>query len=256
MKKHQDADIRQRAEKLFANSTIARRADVVAAYQTSLEKAGDVERGRVHFRKTCAACHKLEGVGESIGADLNAIKDRGTAAVMLNILDPNREVKPQFFSYVVALDSGRTVTGMIAAETANSLTLRKSDNTTETILRVNIEEIVSTGLSFMPEGLGETTGRRRYGRPVGLLECDKVATKHVMSFNPQPEAQADRRPADFFERRLTLIPFGCTTRVKRSRYGTSQTRYGASVLSVPPVDALLCEARSNEEMGHATSASG
>ena len=72
---------------------------------------------------------------------------------MLNILDPNREVKPQFFSYVVALDSGRTVTGMIAAETANSLTLRKSDNTTETILRVNIEEIVSTGLSFMPEGL-------------------------------------------------------------------------------------------------------
>ena len=153
LKKHQDADIRQRAEKLFANSTIARRADVVAAYQTSLETAGDVERGRVHFRKTCAACHKLEGVGESIGADLNAIKDRGTAAVMLNILDPNREVKPQFFSYVVALDSGRTVTGMIAAETANSLTLRKSDNATETILRVNIEEIVSTGLSFMPEGL-------------------------------------------------------------------------------------------------------
>ncbi|WP_397568621.1 PVC-type heme-binding CxxCH protein [Schlesneria sp. T3-172] len=153
LKKHQDAKIRERAEKLFAGATIDRRADVVAAYQSSLEKAGDVERGRALFRKTCAACHKLEGVGESIGADLNAIKDRGMAAVMLNILDPNREVKPQFFTYVVALESGRTVTGMIAAETANSLTLRKSDNTTETILRVDIEEIVSTGLSFMPEGL-------------------------------------------------------------------------------------------------------
>ena len=117
---------------------------------------GDIDRGRVHFRKTCAACHKLEGFGESIGADLNTIRDRGNAAVLLNILDPNREVKPQFLSYVIVLDSGRTLTGMIAAETANSLTLRKPDNTTETILRVNIEEIKETGLSFMPEGLEKT----------------------------------------------------------------------------------------------------
>lgn len=156
LKKHNDAGIRARAEKLFAGATLARRQDVVDAYQKSLDLQGDIDRGRVHFRKTCAACHKLEGVGESLGADLNAIRDRGNAAVLLNILDPNREVKPQFLSYVVVLDSGRTLTGMIAAETANSLTLRKPDNTSETILRVNIEEIKGTGLSFMPEGLEKT----------------------------------------------------------------------------------------------------
>jgi putative membrane-bound dehydrogenase-like protein len=153
LQQHNDADIRARSTKLFAGSTLARRQDVVDAYQKSLDLKGDVDRGRVHFRKTCAACHKLEGFGESIGADLNAIRDRGAAAVLLNILDPNREVKPQFLSYVAALDSGRTVTGMIAAETANSLTIRKPDNTTETILRVDIDELKSTGLSFMPEGL-------------------------------------------------------------------------------------------------------
>ena len=153
LQKHNDAEIRDRATKLFAGATLARRQEVVDAYQKSLELKGDVDRGRVHFRKTCAACHKLEGFGESIGAELNAIRDRGTAAVLLNILDPNREVKPQFLNYVVQLDSGRTLTGMIAAETANSLTLRKPDNTSETILRVNIDELKSTGLSFMPEGL-------------------------------------------------------------------------------------------------------
>ena len=63
------------------------------AYQKSLDLKGDIDRGRVHFRKAYAACHKLEGVGESIGADLNAIRDRGTAAVLLNILDPNRELQ-------------------------------------------------------------------------------------------------------------------------------------------------------------------
>lgn len=153
LQKHQDADIRNRATKLFAGATLARRQEVVDAYQKALEIKGDVDRGRALFRKTCAACHKVEGFGESIGADLNAIKDRGTAAVLLNILDPNREVKPQFISYVVVLDSGRSLTGMIAAETANSLTLRRADNTTETVLRVNIEELKSTGISFMPEGL-------------------------------------------------------------------------------------------------------
>lgn len=153
LQKHNDPEIRARALKLFDGATLPRRQEVVDRYQKALELKGDVERGRTHFRKVCAACHKLEGVGESIGAELNAIRDRGTAAVLLNILDPNREVKPQFFSYVVVLDTGRSLTGMIAAETANSLSLRKPDNTTENILRVNIDEIKSTGLSFMPEGL-------------------------------------------------------------------------------------------------------
>ena len=153
LQKHPDAAIRTRASKMFAGAALARRQEVVDAYQKALELKGDVDRGRVFFRKTCAACHKLENFGESIGADLNAIRDRGNAAVLLNVLDPNREVKPQFLSYVVALDSGRSLTGMIAAETANSLTLRKADNTTESVLRVNIDEMKSTGMSFMPEGL-------------------------------------------------------------------------------------------------------
>ena len=153
LQQHSNATIRDRAKILFAGASLTRRQEVVDAYQKSLDLKGDVERGRMHFRKTCAACHKLEGVGEQLGADLNAIKDRGTAAVLLNILDPNREVKPQFLSYVLIKNDGRTLAGLIIAETANSLTVRKADNMSETVLRVDIDELKSTGLSFMPEGL-------------------------------------------------------------------------------------------------------
>ncbi len=73
--------------------------------------------------------------------------------MLLNILDPNRDVKPQFLSYVLVTTSGRVLTGMIAAETANSLTIRKPDGVEETVLRLQIEELRGTGLSFMPEGL-------------------------------------------------------------------------------------------------------
>jgi putative membrane-bound dehydrogenase-like protein len=150
---HADSRLRARATKLFAATKLARRQDVVAAYQKALQLPGDRARGKAVFKKVCSACHQLEGVGTQVGADLNAIRDQGTEAILLNILDPNREVKPQYLSYFLVTDAGRTITGMITAETANSLTIRRADGTTETVLRIHIDELRSTGLSFMPEGL-------------------------------------------------------------------------------------------------------
>jgi putative membrane-bound dehydrogenase-like protein len=148
-----DGRTRERAAKLFAGARLGNRQDVVAAYQKALELKGDPAKGKAVFRKECSACHRLEGVGETVGAELSAIRDQGTAAILLNILDPNREVKPQYVTYVLATDSGRTLTGMITAETANGITVRRADGTSETVPRVKIEELRSTGLSFMPEGL-------------------------------------------------------------------------------------------------------
>ncbi len=148
-----DEQVRTRAAKLFASTQLARRQDVVAAYQKALQLRGDGARGKQVFQKECSACHKLENVGNNIGAELAAIRDRGTEAVLLNILDPNREVKPQFLSYVLVTSAGRIITGMITAETANSITMQRVDGTHETVLRIQIAELRSTGLSFMPEGL-------------------------------------------------------------------------------------------------------
>jgi putative membrane-bound dehydrogenase-like protein len=148
-----DTKIRDRAEKLFKGAQLSKRKDVVDAYQKSLTLKGDAKNGKELFKKNCAACHRVEGVGEQIGADLNAIKDRGADFILLNILDPNREVLPKFITYYLVTDSGRTLTGMILAETATSITIRKPDGANETILRVNIDDLRSTGMSFMPEGL-------------------------------------------------------------------------------------------------------
>jgi putative heme-binding domain-containing protein len=150
---HADAQVRARAAKLFAQTKLGRRQDVVAAYQKSLQLTGDRARGKEVFKKTCAACHQLEGVGTQVGAELNAVRDMPIDAILINILDPNREVKPQFLSYHLVTDASRILTGMIAAETTNSLTIRRVDGTTETVLRINIDDLRGTGLSFMPEGI-------------------------------------------------------------------------------------------------------
>ena len=74
----------------------------------------------------------------------------------MNILDPNREVSPEFLEYTVALDDGRVVTGLVAAETPSGVTLRGREGVEQTILRRNVAEIASTGKSLMPEGLEKT----------------------------------------------------------------------------------------------------
>ena len=153
LKRHPDESIRERAASVFTDASRPNRAAVVAAYQNALQMPGDVARGRVLFRKVCAACHRLEDHGNAVGADLKAVSQRGDASVLLNVLDPNREVKPKFISYVVVTTDGRLHTGMIETETANGITLRRLDGTQVTIARADVEQLRGTGLSFMPEEL-------------------------------------------------------------------------------------------------------
>ena len=105
------------------------------------------------FQKICAACHRLDNFGHEIGPSLASFRTRGPEAILVNVLDPNREVNPQYVNYLLVTADGRSVTGMIASETANSVTLRRAENATDTVERVDIEELRSSGLSIMPEGL-------------------------------------------------------------------------------------------------------
>jgi putative heme-binding domain-containing protein len=53
----------------------------------------------------------------------------------------------------VTTKAGRSLTGLIAVETPSSVTLRRAEKAEDTILRTQIEEIVATGKSVMPEEL-------------------------------------------------------------------------------------------------------
>ena len=67
--------------------------------------------------------------------------------------NPNAAIDANFVNYQVVTRSGKSATGLIAAETAASITLRRAENQTEVILRQDIEEMRSSGQSLMPEGL-------------------------------------------------------------------------------------------------------
>lgn len=150
---HRDAEIRQRAEALLANARPGAREDIIAQYRMALQEPGDVERGAVVFRRECATCHRLGDKGHEVGPSLATVRNRTPEELLSHILDPNRELAPNFVNYVTELRDGRVLTGIIAAETAGSITLRRGDAAEDVILRGQIDRLASTGVSLMPEGL-------------------------------------------------------------------------------------------------------
>lgn len=154
LRKLPDKALRDRAAKLLAGSLNVDRQKVIESYKAILDLKSDAEKGRAVFRKHCIVCHRLENVGTEVGPDLNtALRDKTAEQLLISILDPSREVDKRFTNYLIETKSGRSLTGLIAAETAASITLRRSERAEDTVLRSQIDSITDTGKSLMPDGL-------------------------------------------------------------------------------------------------------
>jgi putative heme-binding domain-containing protein len=150
---HASASVRSRAAKLLANGNRPDRGAVISSLRKAINLEGNRERGRAVFIKTCSTCHKAEGQGTDVGANLATVTGRTPEDLLVHILDPNREVAPSYINYNVETTDGRVITGIIAEESANAVTLKRAEGVTEVVPRARIAAVASTGLSLMPEGL-------------------------------------------------------------------------------------------------------
>ncbi len=149
--RHTDTAIRERAAQLFS-AVAADREDVLKSYAGVSQLSGDPDHGIQLYRQHCATCHRLGGEGRPVGPDLGMIANKSVPALLEAILDPNRAVEARYVGYLAVTRSGREVSGIITSETPNNLTLRTTDAREETLLRAELEDLSSSGLSLMPEG--------------------------------------------------------------------------------------------------------
>ena len=75
--------------------------------------------------------------------------------MLTSLLDPNREVAPQFASYTIETKDGESIAGIIASESATAVLLRQANGVEKETARKNIVTMQSQGQSLMPEGLEE-----------------------------------------------------------------------------------------------------
>ncbi|MEE2947687.1 MAG: neutral/alkaline non-lysosomal ceramidase N-terminal domain-containing protein [Verrucomicrobiota bacterium] len=129
------------------------RTDALKRFADVTMLDGNAEKGRIIFKSRCSACHKLSGIGNSVGPDLAALTDKSEQSLLVGTIDPNREVSEQYTVYSVRLKNGTNMGGMIADESANGFMLRGIDGKQKAILRADIASLSNTGRSLMPEGL-------------------------------------------------------------------------------------------------------
>jgi putative heme-binding domain-containing protein len=116
------------------------------------EQKGDVVRGREVFKNNCAKCHRHGDLGELIGPNLSGFAVHPKSKILAEIIDPNRSVEGNYRQYQVVLQSGRVLNGLLAAETKTAIELVDSEAKRHTLLREDIDKLIATPKSIMPEG--------------------------------------------------------------------------------------------------------
>ncbi len=173
---HGDKEIRRLAKDLLGDEAPGARSTVVKEYQASLALKGDITRGDKVFREQCAACHRLGNIGHATGPNLASSATQDAQTLLKHILSPNEYLLPNYENYLVVDVGGRIFTGMLASQSATSVTLKREENKTETILRANIEELKSTGKSLMPEGLEQKIDKQAMADLITFLQAARSST--------------------------------------------------------------------------------
>jgi putative membrane-bound dehydrogenase-like protein len=156
-----DAEIRAALDRVYgrvnespaaAKATMARLKGVwTGAPKWALDRA----RGRAVFEKACASCHTHGDAGGKLGPNLTGAWMNGPDYFVENLVDPNAVVGPDYQLTTVVTDDGRSIGGIIAAETPESLVLRTPEGQV-TLPLAAIEERTTSAVSLMPSGILES----------------------------------------------------------------------------------------------------
>ncbi|RYD72088.1 MAG: c-type cytochrome [Verrucomicrobiaceae bacterium] len=151
--KHANTEIRTRAAKLFSAPAEGDRVRAFENSKAALALSPQPANGREVFRRACAACHRIEREGAAVGPDLFDIRNQSKESILLHIVVPEHEIAPGFSAYVLEMKDGRTLSGVIASETADNITIRQPGGQEETLSRAQVAHLTASPVSLMPQGL-------------------------------------------------------------------------------------------------------
>jgi putative heme-binding domain-containing protein len=154
---HKDTKLNQRTEKLWGQVKPAtsreKQGRILAVSQMLRKEAGDPGRGKPLVVKHCLNCHQLFGEGAKIGPDLTAVDRKNLEVLLPNVIDPSAVIREGFQQYIVVTEGGQTLTGLLAENTADTVTILDAKGTRTTLRRKEIESLTRAETSLMPEGI-------------------------------------------------------------------------------------------------------
>ena len=154
------------------------------SYLTGPEQTqGNANRGAAMFEKAgCVKCHRFDERGDSVGPDLTNIAKRFQRKEILeSILYPSQVISDQFATQTISTTDGQTISGMVSPVGDGSLIVLQSDGKKMKLTKDEIDEIVRSKKSSMPEGL------------LNVLTLEEVGD--LFAYLTRRHARSDRKPA-------------------------------------------------------------
>ena len=154
------------------NQNVAR--DGRLAELETLAASGDPARGRAAFLAgtgACVSCHRVGDTGAAIGPDLTHIgRIRSPRDLLEAISFPNATIARGYETFQLATKDGRTLTGRIPRESADTVFVLTSDGREESVPRASITRFEPVATSLMPPGLDRAIEPRVLADLVAFLK--------------------------------------------------------------------------------------
>ena len=159
---HNDAALTERLKEVWGEFNPSADDSAAAELANRLRKLitpekleqSDLSAGRAIYTQRCASCHQLYGSGGPIGPDLTGSGRHELDYLLENILYPSAVVPAGYRLSVVKLKDGRSLSGVIAAQSEKRVTLKTAGSPDPTFLTpAEIESTETLSLSLMPAGL-------------------------------------------------------------------------------------------------------
>ena len=170
---------------------------------------GDPQRGAIVFHQPYLACTKCHTAGDQdkpLGPDLAKGNKEATAVFLVeSVLEPSKKIKKGFESIVVALQDGKTLTGILVADANKQLRIRDVGQNGKliTVDRDDIEEQLQNRHSIMPKGLvNQLASRQQFLDLIRyLVEISEKGAKRALELRPDPALYA-ARPLPEYEKEI------------------------------------------------------
>jgi putative heme-binding domain-containing protein len=155
LKQLNNPKINSLADKYWPNvklSTSTEKNQAIAKYSKLIKSGtGDINKGRILYLANCGYCHRLFNEGGNIGPDLTGYERSNVNYFLLNVVDPNADIREGYGLHRFVTKDGRTLEGKLAASNGDTHTIQTQSGK-EIILSVSqISEMKALPVSIMPE---------------------------------------------------------------------------------------------------------
>ena len=137
---------------------------------------GDARAGMVVFKNVCGQCHKIYGAGQDVGPDITANGRSDFEQLLSNVFDPSLVIGAAYQATTVTTVKGQAFTGLVVEDNPQRIVLKQQGGKLETIPRAEVDEVATSKVSLMPEGLEKQLKPQEIADLFAFLSLDKPPT--------------------------------------------------------------------------------